>query len=172
MYLLAHLGISSGFADLFGGRGSAARVDFRAVLVGSIVADLIDKPIGFAVGIEGRAAAHTLAFALALTGLAAWAASRGRTWPGWLAFGHWTHLVLDGMWGQPDVLLWPAFGWAFPAATLTPFDLIRILLENPLLWAGEAVGAALLAFLAWRYGVTSWAALRRFLATGQVASGP
>lgn len=172
MYVLGHLGIASGLGELFGGRDPLVPIDFRAVLVGSMLADAIDKPLGMALGIDGRNVAHTAVFAVALTLLGLWAASRGRTGVGWLAFGNWTHLALDGMWWQPGVLLYPAYGWAFPPATITVFDLIRVLLENPLVWAGEAVGGTLLLVLAVRYGVTSRAALKRFLATGQVASRP
>ncbi len=172
MYALAHLGIAAGLAELSRGRGAKGPIDFRAVLVGSMLADLIDKPLGVALGIGGRTAAHTGLFAVALTVLGVAAASRGRTWPGWLAFGEWVHLALDGMWEEPWTLLYPAFGWAFPPGRVSLLDLIQTLLRDPFLWAGEAVGALLLAALAVRHGVTSWSAFRRFVTSGRVSLRP
>jgi len=31
-----------------------------------------------------------------------------------IATGMFTHLMLDSMWGAPQTLLWPLYGWAFP----------------------------------------------------------
>ncbi len=172
MYILGHTGIASGLAALFGERIRNLSIDFRAVLFGSMLPDIIDKPAGIALGISGRAAAHTGIFALGLTLFALLAAFRGRWGLVWLAFGNWTHLVLDGMWLQPAVLLYPAFGTSFPPDTVTVLSLILTFLRDPILWAGEIVGGAVLLALAVRHGVTTWASLKRLLTSGQVPSRP
>jgi inner membrane protein len=169
VYVLAHLGIAFVLARLVAGRHPRGPVDFRFVLLGSMIADLIDKPIGFGLGIGGRAAAHTAAFAVGLTLLAFGVHMRGRSDFLWLAFGHWTHLLLDGMWEAPEVLLYPAFGWTFPPETATVLDLL-LRIQDPVVLGGEILGAVLLAVLAHDAGLTSWAAVKRFVRSGELPS--
>src|SRR5437667_342927 len=47
MFILAHLGIGLGLTWLLAWK-SPARFDYRLVLFGSILPDLIDKPLGYA----------------------------------------------------------------------------------------------------------------------------
>jgi len=169
LYVLAHLGIASLLARLTGGRNPRPPVDFRIVLLGSMIADLIDKPVGFALGISGRALAHTGVFAVGLTLLAVGVQMRGRNGLLWLAFGHWTHLLLDGMWEDPAVLLYPGFGWAFPPATATVFDLL-LRFQDPFVLGGEIVGGLLLVTLGYSSGLRSWAAFKRFVIAGELPS--
>ena len=169
MYALAHLGVASLFARVTSGRQPRLRIDYRIVLVGSMIADLVDKPIGFAIGISGRAAAHTGAFAVGLTLLAFAAHLRGRNGLAWFAFGHWTHLLLDGMWEDPTVLFYPGFGWAFPPASATVLDLL-FRFQDPVVLGGEILGAFLLAILAYEVKLSSWSALRRFVLSGELPS--
>src|SRR5437016_14320643 len=65
MFLLAHLGIGLGLAWLLAWK-SPARFDYRLVLFGSILPDLIDKPLGYALGLETRIWSHTFVFLFAL----------------------------------------------------------------------------------------------------------
>jgi membrane-bound metal-dependent hydrolase YbcI (DUF457 family) len=94
-------------------------VDVRLLLVGSLLPDIIDKPLGIYllgdVFANGRIFSHTLLFLLALTAVG-WA-----VWRRWrktgvlaLAFGVLAHLIFDAMWTLPGTLLWPLAGVSFP----------------------------------------------------------
>src|SRR5438132_5176364 len=58
VFLLGHLGIGLGLAWLLSTR-SSVRIDYRLVLLGSILPDVIDKPLAFLLSLEGRLWAHT-----------------------------------------------------------------------------------------------------------------
>jgi hypothetical protein len=66
---------------------------------------------------------------------------------GWLF-----HLILDGMWAEPEVLFWPFFGWEMPMgeAPFWPLAWERAL-SDPWRWVLEAIG---LAYLVWLWFAT------------------
>ncbi|MEW6425296.1 MAG: metal-dependent hydrolase [Bacillota bacterium] len=89
------------------------------MLLGSLLPDIIDKPLGGLVfkatlG-NGRIYAHMLIFLLLLvgTGIFFWVKYKR---PGVLvlAGGSFFHHILDGMWHFPGTYLWPFYGWSFP----------------------------------------------------------
>src|SRR2546427_13262639 len=77
MFLLGHLGIGLGLAWLLSTR-SSVRIDYRLVLLGSILPDLIDKPRAFLLSLEGRLWAHTFLFLFAILALSFVPSWRGR----------------------------------------------------------------------------------------------
>lgn len=98
-------------------KGLPAQLDYRLVLIGSMLPDLIDKPLGGVIlplG-NGRIYSHTLLFLLVMLGLGLiiwfWI---GKTWGLVLAGGTALHHILDLMWQDPQTFLWPLFGWGFP----------------------------------------------------------
>ena len=123
------------------------------------VPDLVDKPLGLLVASDlvnsgARSVAHGLVFALLLLGVSTWASSRTR-FTGLLALAPaaaW-HLLLDQMWRQPKIALWPFLGWSFPAGTadLTEWssshlrDLLTFYTDAP-----EAAGAVVVLVFALR----------------------
>lgn len=125
MFPLAHLGIGSAVARL-----CPVKFRFRWILLGTLLPDLIDKPVflllsryfhetGWEAGKRGFA--HTLVF-LVLLGVI----SRHRQSLAWWAVtaGTATHLVLDVISKSTEgrstavaslrVLFWPFAGWSFP----------------------------------------------------------
>ena len=93
----------------------AYRVDIRLLLIGSLLPDIVDKPLGlfllrdtFA---SGRIFCHTLLFLIVITlvGLYLYR-SRKKTWLLVLSFGTFTHLILDAMWRTPRTFHWPLYG--------------------------------------------------------------
>ena len=170
MYLLAHLAFGAVAADLGRWLGRGMRVDFRWVLLGAVLPDLVDKPLGAAFDLSGRIWAHTALASLALTLVGLAIAWRGTSAVAWVAVGTWTHLLLDRMWEMPGTLLYPAYGFGFPSGTLSILSYLLLLLSDPLVWGGEVVGALVLVAMAWRYGVRNWSSVRRFMATGTFAA--
>ncbi len=179
MFLLGHLGLTwalvgSPFRRLF-----PVGIDYRLLLVGALLPDLIDKPLSLAFGIAGRNIAHTLLFASSLTLL--FFLVRWRPGPSGhrlvlvgvfvpLAIGSWTHLLLDRMWELPEILLWPFLGLTFP---LDPFDLFSFLegYRDPYVLIGDVLGAAALGYFAWRHRLFQWSNLLRFVREGRLEEG-
>ncbi len=94
------------------------KIDTRLLLAGSLLPDIIDKPVGtffFRESLSsGRLFCHTLAFLLLIT-LAGFYLYRrhSRSWLLVLSFGTFTHLIGDQMWRELQTLLWPIYGWTF-----------------------------------------------------------
>ena len=95
-------------------------VDYRLVLIGALLPDVVDKPLGHyllsdSLNNNGRIFAHTFLFFLILLIVGLY-----RLWRGGhigvmvLALASGGHLVLDEMWHTKVTLWWPFYGWSFP----------------------------------------------------------
>jgi inner membrane protein len=132
-------------------------VDIRLLVIGSMLPDIIDKPLGqyFFSGTfsNGRVFAHTLLF-LVLVTAAGWFLYRRRRqrWLLTLAAGVFTHLAFDEMWQVPATIFWPVLGLQFPRYELTGWatGILQALASNPYVYVSEAVG---LAVIIW-FGIT------------------
>lgn len=164
--------VRDNYAESFGG---AKHVDYRLILTGSMLPDIIDKPLGLLapeLGLgTGRGIAHTLVFALLLLALGLWFYRAGRPGLLYMALASAGHLVLDRMWQMPRVLFWPLYGFAFPVVGRHGFlaQLLawwHTLWTNPVVLAPEMLGAAILVLFAARLWLSgSWGA---FLRTGTI----
>jgi hypothetical protein len=69
-----------------------------------------------------------------------------------LAIGAATHFVLDfvGLSMDHQTLLWPLFGWRFPAYPFRNAGQHLATVLNPVTLAGEVVGGAILAWDYWK----------------------
>jgi hypothetical protein len=153
VFALGHLGLGKSMAARPYRRFSAG--ERRAFFLGALLPDLIDKPLFYLPFwlTAGRSAggilsgthlwAHTGLFLLALT----LAARITRSPPlRAAAIGVATHFVLDGVGLSMGLgtLLWPAFGWHFPAYPFRGFGQHLATILNPITLAGEVLGAAIL----------------------------
>jgi len=157
MLLLAHvgitLGITKGLAKILSRRGMKKftdLIDFRLVCLGSMLPDIIDKPLGGLVLKEtlgnGRIYSHTLLFLLFLIISGIFVCFKYKR-PGLLAVaeGNAVHCFLDGMWRFPETFLWPVFGWGFPKGD--PENWLRLwvnLLTDPWYYVPEILGGAII----------------------------
>jgi hypothetical protein len=128
-------------------------IDFRLVMVGSLLPDIIDKPVGTfffkdVVG-NGRIYFHTLLTLIVLSAIAygmyrKWRDSRLLT----LAFGVFTHLLLDSMWLYPRTLFWPLLG-NFEKSDTSGWlqDLWHWLFTEPEYYIPEIIGLTLLVII-------------------------
>ena len=150
------------------------RMDLRLLLLGAILPDLIDTPVGlFAYGSLGavRLVAHSLLFASFVMIVVLLRTRRGRPRKRWmpLAIGLFMHLFLDAMWADPETLWWPVGGISFSAAEASgPGAYATGILGDWRVWALEVIGLAYLMAIARRGGLTRSAARRTFLHTGQI----
>ncbi|MBU1227637.1 MAG: metal-dependent hydrolase [Actinobacteria bacterium] len=134
-------------------------MDLRWVWAGALLPDLIDKPLGsvlfYAHFGAHRLFAHAIVFPVLLFFVVLVATRRGsplRKGLIGLVIGTLFHLILDGAWMNPEAFLWPLFGWTFPPADPSAlWPLLRRMVSDPLVWAGEAAGAVYLAYLWFGY---------------------
>jgi membrane-bound metal-dependent hydrolase YbcI (DUF457 family) len=151
-------------------------MDLRWVLVGSLLPDVIDKPIGsiFFHDTFGthRLFAHALVFPVALLAVVMVVTRRGtasRRGAIAVVIGCFVHLLLDGVWISPETFLWPFFGLEFPRVAGSEFgSLVRNMLASPMVWLGEALGVAYLAYL-WRRHLGASGDVKRFAGDGRLA---
>ncbi|MFC2056686.1 metal-dependent hydrolase [Chloroflexota bacterium] len=131
----------------------SSNIDIRLLLIGSLLPDIIDKPLGHQFLRDtisnGRIFCHTLLFLIliALAGLYLYR-SRGKTSLLTVSFGTFTHLVLDQMWRTPRTLFWPICGLAFDRADVSDWimNIFHALITDPQVFIPELVGMMILAW--------------------------
>ena len=132
------------------------RIDIRVLLIGSLLPDIIDKPLGYLFFRETfsnvRLFSHTLLFLILITiaGFILYR-SRRKTWLFVLSFGTFTHLLCDRMWRIPQTLFWPMYGFTFIKKDLTHWA-ERIgtdLVTDPSTYIPEIVGGVILILFLW-----------------------
>ena len=133
----------------------ARRMDYRLILVGSLLPDIIDKPVGGLLFRDffssGRIFCHTLLFLVILSLAAVYFYNRhGTTWLLALSFGTFIHLILDQMWLMPQTLLWPIYGWTFERTDVSHWlqEWLYALRVNPTVNIPELVGAIIVVVFA------------------------
>ncbi|WP_424358755.1 metal-dependent hydrolase [Methanocella sp. MCL-LM] len=151
-------------------------VDYRLVIVGSLLPDLIDKPLGeyifSSIFHNGRIFAHTLLFIAVLVIIALLVAKKYRYWGfGILTVGAVFHQVEDQMWNAASTWFWPLFGWGFPQHEIDNY--IMYLLSNLLsrldIFAPELAGAVIVVAFIARFRLYRPENARAFILTGRFA---
>lgn len=174
--LFWHLGMTC--AIVFFALG-ARRIDYRVVLLGAVISDIVDKPIGrlfFADEFQnGRIFGHTLLVATALL-LGIQLVLRGATARRWfiLPICMLIHQVLDGMWNEPVTWFWPLFGPKFPPDPIQNYwmEVLTRPVDHPWELVKEVVGLGLLIYLARAYKLQDPELRRRFLRKGELIEKP
>jgi len=172
MFPLAHFA-GALVAALVLERLTNVRFDYRWVIVGGMLPDLVDKLIGHGIfhGTvdDGRLMCHTMLAVVLMV-----AAARYR--PNWvtkgLAVGFSMHVVLDFMWNDPKCFFWPLYGLDFPISPSDPSMWIETLLTDPVVMTGELVGGAVLLAFAVKLDLFRNGNLKRFFTRGWTADGP
>ena len=155
MFALGHLGLGKKIAARPYRRFS--RAERRAFFLGALLPDLVDKPLFYLPFwlTGGRSArgilsgthlwAHTLVFLLVLAAVAIITRSRPLRA---VAIGVATHFVLDvvGLSMGKGTLLWPVFGWRFPAYPFRGLGHHLATILSPITLAGEVLGASILVW--------------------------
>jgi membrane-bound metal-dependent hydrolase YbcI (DUF457 family) len=132
-------------------RSTASWLDYRFLLLGSILPDIIDKSLGITYLGNGRSFCHTLFFTVLMLVVGIWL-YRIRKSPGLLciALGCVAHVLLDAMWLNQRTFFWPLFGWGFQHTdfNFVPWmeRLFNSLLTKPSEYIPEAIGFISLVF--------------------------
>ena len=150
------------------------RMDLRMLVLGALLPDLIDTPIGlvfYEQFASVRLVSHGLLLAAAVMVGVVLSTRRGRPRKLWMpvAIGLLLHIVLDAMWLDPETLWWPFFGWEFTAAgPISAGDYVASIAGDWRTWATEVAGFAYLAYLFRAGKMSDQEARRRFLARGRI----
>ena len=168
MFFFGHLGIGSKLASPLTSKKGLPKA---AVLIGTVLPDLIDKPLyyvlSYATGKHGtelglicgsRTFGHTAILTIFVSIAALIRKSR---WIAGLALGMATHLLLDnlriGEHGLPEAsinslhaLLWPALGYQFPAYVYKGLTNHLEQVQIPVVFWTEILGLMLLAWDFWK----------------------
>lgn len=174
MIFFGHLGITLLLGFLIF-TSLKVKVDYRLLLVGAILPDLIDKPIGhylfYSTFQNGRIFAHSVLFVLLLTALAAYV-ERKYLYTGIsvLALGAVAHLAEDQIWREPVTALWPLLGWQFPKLDITDYSgyILDALFHDPNAYVPEIVGLIIIAGFVWRFELYRVERAKAFLKTGRL----
>jgi hypothetical protein len=171
MLPIGHLGYTWAVVSWLQSRQHAADLDYRGSALAALLPDLIDKPLSLTVLANSRTSqglSHTLLGHLTLTLVAA---RHRRDWLPYAIICN-THLLADQMWKYPCTLLFPFSGrfdtWRFMGTPATMLSAYVEIAKRPAILAVEAVGLALLAWVARRGRLYRRGPLRRLLLTGRV----
>ena len=143
-------------------------IDYRLVMVGALMPDVVDVWFG------GARVLHSLAFSVVFL-VAVMLGTRGRRLRRRrllaLPIGTFCHLLLDGMWTRTATFWWPFFGWRFAGDGLPSLDrpwVLTIVLE--------LLGLGALVWCHGRFALGDPDRRRDFLRTGRLgrdlAPGP
>lgn len=133
-------------------------VDLRFLVAGAVLPNVIDLLLGVSLHTEpyriGRGLGHTLLLSAVVMAAGMWVTrprSTARRRAVAVAVGAMFHLLLDGMWVVPDLLLWPLAGGRLPGGIEGEWSgLPASLLEHPAKLVQEAAGLAYLVWLGHR----------------------
>ncbi|MGA9187635.1 MAG: metal-dependent hydrolase [Methanosarcina sp.] len=165
MFIFGHIGITLGIFyllnTLFSKNSFLATVPY--IVIGSLLPDIIDKPLGRIILAEtigsGRIFAHTLLFG-ALLGLAGYYLyHKGQDKLLIVAGASFCHLLEDQMWNTPNIFLWPLLGWKFPRDTISGnfIDYLMIIFNRSydpifkITFTSEIIGLLIIVLLTGKY---------------------
>lgn len=179
MFPLGHLGFTAAFGKFLSRRERYfPAVDFRLILLGGFLPDFIDKPLYFFFQLGGgRSIGHSLTFnALLASLLLMWSLrpAGGSTTHGarkvliLIAIGSLTHLILDRIWEQPWVVLWPFLGVNVTGLEFDVFLALPLSFHEPYILAGEVIGLAIVLALVVRHRLYRRAEIVNALKTGRL----
>jgi hypothetical protein len=130
------------------------KVDIRYLVLGALLPDLIDLPIGTVVLADRYATGelwfHSLLAPTLYMSIVLLATSRGRARRAWMALGvGWLlHLLLDGVWVDREVFGWPFFGFEIPVGESQYWEHAwERAFSDPWRWVKEALGMGYLVWL-------------------------
>jgi inner membrane protein len=151
-------------------RDTSGRLDYRMVIIGSMLPDIIDKPLALMFGssglFTGRGYAHTLLFSLLLlAGGIIFKKPRVLT----LCVAGFSHLILDEIWEIPVTLFWPLLGKLDITDTEGWFSRLWENLSLPEVFIPEIIGLAVVLYITFR--VIRDRNLIRFIRLGSLDKG-
>ena len=141
MYVFAHVGFTL-LTILFLSKTRIIKksIDYRLVVIGSMLPDIIDKPLNLFSISAGRGYAHTLVFFIILYVISRHFGKEE------IAYAHLMHLFLDGLICSPGVLFWPFYGYSFDSTGYTVKMYVDVVCTNVKVQVSEAFGLGAVTF--------------------------
>lgn len=151
------------------------KVDVRFFLLGAILPDLVDMPVGTIFFADrystGELWFHSLIIPTIYMIVVLLATRRGRRRRAYMALGiGWLlHILLDGMWVDQEVFLWPFFGLEIPPGEAPYWPLAwERAMSDPWRWIKEGIGVAYLVWLWIAVGMSRPERRRETFETGRL----
>jgi hypothetical protein len=165
MFIFGHVGITLGvfyFLSRFSSKNSFW-VKVSWIIIGALLPDIIDKPLGRIILAEtigsGHIFAHTLLFGL-LLGLAGYYLySQEKPELLIIAGASFCHILEDQIWNTPEVFFWPLLGWGFPRDAISGsfIEYLMIIFNRSYdpafteVFISEIIGLLIIVFLTGKY---------------------
>lgn len=169
MFIFGHTGITVAICRKF-----RKDLDTRKVVIASVAADIIDKPIGLlyseSFGKHTRLAAHTLIACVIIFATAKFVKKREPN-SIWYAFAYFFHMILDQMWMPPYsiyIFFWPFLG-AVPEHPLRAAERWSRSIHQPYTVAGEIIGLIIWITIIYKNRLYRKNELSHFLNTGTLS---
>lgn len=182
MIFFGHLGPTTALVNLLDNKllkkknnSQNIHIDYRMVMVGSVLPDLIDKPIGAFIfrGVfhNSRIFCHTLLFSVVLMLIGVFSANKTKNSTNnfmILGFCSLIHQLLDSMWLFPGIFYWPLFGIRFPERPEGNWaaEGITRLLTDPAYFIPEIAGFIIMLYFFIR--LIKKGKIKNFLSDGQL----
>lgn len=133
-------------------RRQLSLVDYRMVFLGSLLPDILDKPLWLVafgdVFSSGRSYAHTFLLNLFLVLCGLTMLRYRKCWLLVISLSSFVHLILDQMWYEPAVLWWPLLG-PLPRVETAGWwaGIMQTLASDPGVYIPEIVGLIVILLL-------------------------
>ncbi len=177
MLVFGHLGFTLLFAFIVFSL-LKEKVDYRFILVGALLPDLLDKPIGeyifYSTFQNGRIFGHTMLFVFMLAGVGMLLNERYRAGAvEALALGSLLHIAEDRVWLTQGTLFWPLLGWEFPRYGIEDYAgyILYVIFHEPSAYVPEILGIIILAAFILRFRLYKPEKARLFLSKGTLLAG-
>jgi len=140
---------------LNGIRRQLGSIDYRLVLLGSLLPDILDKPWWLFTTSDifpsGRDYAHTFLFNILLFICGLILIKYKKSWLLIISLSSFTHLILDQMWASPVALWWPLLG-PFQRVETTGWlsNILHALTSDTGTYIPEIIGLIILLLMGYR----------------------
>ncbi len=174
MFVLGHIGLTIGLLILFllltKRHDIIYKIDFRIIIIFSLLPDIIDKIIGH--GIlqtslnNGRLFSHTLVFLFIFT-IIFYLIIQEKWWI--FSFPIMTHQIFDFLWSEPKTWYWPYYGWSFDVLDKDIWESwLRALTSDPVIFSTEIVGFMIIISFIVYLKLNNAKNLKQFIKTGRI----
>jgi hypothetical protein len=147
-------------------------IDYRIVLLGSLLPDIIDKALWLfassSIFPSGRDYGHTFLFNLLLFICGLILIKYKKSWLLIISVSSIIHLILDQMWDMPITLWWPLLG-PFQRIETTGWlsNILRALFSDPGTYIPEIIGLVIILLMGYRLIVRK--SILNFIRTGAMS---
>jgi len=172
MFVLGHIGLTVGIVYLGLYMLEDKRllsVDLRVLVIGAMLPDIIDKTLGIVILPDtfghGRLYFHSLLFGLMFLAVAMLAK---KIWLQLLGVGVILHLILDSMWSDKEIFLWPLYGLDLPTRDFEAQRWIEMFLTEPYIQVTEGIGLVIIIAIGYRHGMLGFGGIKGILQNGKL----